>query len=254
MDMKYVLDPAGTPEAGVVIDHDGLWQCYVQTRDRALRDRLIGIHGRLARILAAKLYARRTVAQVDFDDYLQYAHVGLIESVERFDPARGVKFPTFAATRITGAILNGLESESELHEQLAARRRVVAQRTASLVEAPGDASPDLFARLAEVAVGLAVGFMLEGSGMYQAGESEAPCDSYSGIAIRQLSKRLHDAVAALPERQRSVVVLHYFQQRPFEAIALEMGLSRGRVSQLHKEALARLRSGGKTNAPVDFYF
>jgi len=254
MDIKQALDPAGAREDGVVSDHEGLWRRYVETRERALRDRLIGIHGRLARILAAKLYARRTVVQVDFDDYLQYAHVGLIESVERFDPERGVKFATFAANRITGAILNGLESESELHEQLAARRRVVAQRTASLVDAPGDAAPELFARLAEVAVGLAVGFMLEGSGMYQAGESEAPGDSYSGIEMRQLSKRLHDAVAALPERQRSVVVLHYLQQRPFEAIALELGVSRGRVSQLHKEALARLRSGGTTNVPVDFYF
>lgn len=217
----------------------------VRSGDAAARAEVIGVYLRFARIMAARLYGRRVYTTMEFGDYLQLASVGLIEAVDRFEPERGIKFETYAAGRINGAILNGIRASSEIQEQIAARRRIVRERLASLQQGPphtGDA-PALFARLAELAVGLAVGFALEGSGMYQNGEEQAIDQAYRGIELQQLKGKVEALVAALPENQKNVIAGHYLQHQPFEEIAIRLKLSRGRISQLHKEALAKLRSG-----------
>ena len=119
------------------------------------------------------------------------------------------------------------------------------ERLASLQAGPphtGDA-PALFARLAELAVGLAVGFALEGSGMYQGGDEEYVDHAYRSVEMQQLKGKVEALVAALPENQKQVIAGHYLQHQPFEEIAVRLQLSRGRISQLHKEALGKLRSG-----------
>jgi RNA polymerase sigma factor for flagellar operon FliA len=218
-----------------------LWHAYAAGRDPALRSRLIAAYQDFARIMAAKLYARRLYTEMEFADYLQYATVGLIESVDRFDPALGNKFETFAAARINGAVLNGIEQSSEVQQQVAARRRIVAQRVASLNDGAPPEAGDVFARLAELAIGLAVGFALDDSGMVQAGGAQYPDNSYSGVEVKQLQARIKALVGALAPAERTVVQGHYLQQQPFEEIAASMKLSRGRIAQIHKAALGHLR-------------
>jgi RNA polymerase sigma factor for flagellar operon FliA len=243
------------PDDAASSDLDRLWERYAFGRGIGERNALAGWYAEFARMMAAKAYGRRTSPEVEFDDYLQYARIGLLESIERFDPAHGAKFETYAAVRINGAILNGLASASELHEQLAARRRLVAARTASLREdAVPAAADDVFGRLADIAIGLAVGFMLEGSGMFQDAEPGMPDNSYSGVELRQMRRRLHGTIAQLPERQRHVVHAHYVQNLAFDEIAATLKLSRGRVSQLHREALATLAALLKPGQDVDFRF
>lgn len=223
-------------------DMPALWAAYAEGRDPALRERLIATYQDFARIMAAKLYARRVYTEMEFADYLQYATVGLIESVDRFDPARGNKFETFAASRINGAVLSGIEQSSEIQQQIAARRRIIAQRLGSLNDAAAPAgADDVFARLAELAIGLAVGFALDDSGMHQADGAEYADNSYRGVELRQLQSHIQTLVAALAPAQREVVHGHYLQRLPFEEIALGMRLSRGRIAQIHKEALGNLR-------------
>jgi RNA polymerase sigma factor for flagellar operon FliA len=144
--------------------------------------------------------------------------------------------------------LNGLETATEQHQQIATRKRVVAERVDSLAmavdrQAPLDTNLEAaFVRIAEVAVGLAVGFMLEGSGMYSDGSESVRRDGYSSLATRQLQSALREAVERLPERERAVVRAHYFEGRQFNAIADELALTKGRISQLHKQALERLNA------------
>jgi RNA polymerase sigma factor FliA len=214
-------------------------------------------HLPLVRTLAAKLYRLRWDNSVAFDDYFQMGAVGLMEASQRFDPTRGVQFGTFASWRITGAILNGLEQTTELHQQLAVRRKMNKERIDSLrrhaAQAPGSpakqtpkAQPDdavaaALARISQLAIGLAVGFMLEDSGMFSAGHESAPQDGYAMLATQQLRQRLVHEVQALPEREREVIRSHYFQQQAFTEIAQRLALTKGRVSQLHSQAIARLR-------------
>lgn len=221
-----------------------LWASYAGGQ-AAVREQLVQTYLPFARIMAARLFAARTHMQVEFDEYLQFARVGLMEAVDRYDPARGSKFETFAASRIRGAILSGMASYSEVHEQIAARKRLVGERLAALKDS-GRATAEpaaLFGYLAELAIGLAVGFALEDSGMYSNHEQPAHYadNSYAGVELKQLRARLKSLLEQLPGKHRQVVACHYLQRMAFEEVAERMQLSKGRVAQIHREALLKLR-------------
>lgn len=250
--------PAAVPTAAAAAPPDpdtlALWQEFHARRGEAPRQRLVARYLEFARMLAARLYARRTYEGLEFDDYLQFARLGLLEAVDRYDGMQGAKFETYAAHRINGAILDGVASYSDMQEQVAARRRIEAERLEGLHgAAPGRDDPAaLFAYLAELAVGLALGMALEGTGMVQDEHASCPSRPYDGLALRQLRTRLKEALAQLPERQRKVLTWHYLEQRPFNEIGAALNVSRGRVSQLHKEALGALRERWRGGNAVDW--
>lgn len=232
------------------------WREFAATRDATLRDQLIEAHLELARTVAATLYRQRGSLDVEFGDYLQFATLGLIEAVDRFDPMRGVSFASFASIRIRGAVLNSLEGLSEQYQQIDLRRRLRQERFESLRRPQGVphlASQDLFARLAEMAVGLALSHLLEGSGMLQAEGGEAQSyhqQFYDTARERQLRETLERLVKGLPDRERRVIRYHYFQNIGFAEIAQMMGVTKGRVSQIHRNALLSLRQAQPGGAPL----
>lgn len=253
-------------------DEAGLWAAWRTGRDDAARRTLLDRHLPYARVIAALLYARRVHNDVDFDDYLQMARVGLLEAFDRYDPAAGAQFRTYASRRIRGAVLDGLERLTERHQQLALRRRMLADRTASMgshdtadpdgpstehsAQAGGRHAPDLFQYLAEVGVGLAVGLMLDDTAMYRAVAEGTPgADmSYQPVRLRQTRHQLRDLIRDLPGPEQRVIRLHYEQGHPFEDIAREMGLTKGRISQIHKKAIASLRQLVAQRSPCDRAF
>jgi RNA polymerase sigma factor for flagellar operon FliA len=247
---------ATMPDADAGVEPAALWQAYRHGREESLRQRLVARYLEFARMLAARMFARRTYEGLEFDDYLQFARVGLLEAVDRYDGTLGAKFETFAAHRINGAILNGIATYSDMQEQVAARRRIESERIEALHGAmPVRSDPAaVFAYLADIAVGLAVGLALEGTGMIEEPSATYGVQPYDGIELRQLRTLLREALAGLPERQRRVLSWHYLEQRPFEEIATVLGLSRGRVSQLHKEALTSLRERWRARDVVDWSF
>ncbi|HEX7635658.1 MAG TPA: sigma-70 family RNA polymerase sigma factor [Noviherbaspirillum sp.] len=218
------------------------WVAFRSGADPSVREQVIEFYLPFARIMAAKLYAKRTYIELEFSDYMQYASIGLMEAIDRFDPDRGVKFETFAAPRITGAILNGIESLSEKQVQVSARQRILAARVKSLKdEAPEPADSNaVFGYLAELAVELAIGFALEDSGVSQSEEASYPDNTYHRVELKQLRQRIDELVGQLPDNERRVVKYHYLQQVPFDEIATLLGVTKGRVSQIHKNALKRL--------------
>lgn len=220
----------------------GLWAQWQARRGPAEREALVTAYTRFVRIMAAKSFARRISAELEFGDYLQFGMVGLLEAIDRFDPAVGVKFETFAAHRIQGAILNGVQHLSEVQRQASVRRQVLKERTSTLSEGGESAGKaSALDRLAELAIGLALGFALEESVLY-VGEDEPalPDNAYQRTEMRQLGTQLRECVQALPDPQRQIIQRHYFQQVTFEEIAGSLGLSKGRISQLHHQALRRL--------------
>jgi len=196
----------------------------------------------LAQIIAAKVFGLRSDPAARYDDYLQYARVGLIEAVDRYDPARNVSFETYSAHRIRGAILNGLEHESEASAQRAFWRARMQERTDSLLgdkqAAPERASLE---DLIQVTVGLALGLVLDEA-------RQEPCDEqpqsnpYAVTEMEQLSRQVRGLLVKLPEREQKIIRGHYFELRELQSIAADYGVTKGRVSQLHAQALARLRS------------
>ena len=228
----------------VDLDESALWEALRSGADAAARERLIELHLPFARIMAGKLFAGRTHDELEFCDYLQLATVAMIECVDRYDPAYGASFRTYSSRRITGAILDGVALLSEKQQQIAFRKRVRTERLHSLQEdaVTNDRDPAaLFESLARLAVGLALGYILEDSGMYRGEDAPGPDTNYQAVELRQLQKRVRELVETLPERERLIVRSHYLHLVPFESIADMMGISKGRVSQLHRRAMEMLR-------------
>jgi len=232
-----------------------LWTRWRDGGDAAAREQLIRLHLPYARILAATAYARRMSDHAEFDDYLQFARVGLVEAFDRFDPAQGASFKTFASKRIHGAMLSGLVRLTEMTQQISARASLRQERIQGVKESAGGSnavpnSPDaLFRYLADVGIGLAIGVLLEDTGMIDADAFEnnahAPSPEVSYFRkseIQQLRTALRDRLDQLPAQQRKVIAYHYTQEMPFEQIAQLMRVSRARISQLHREGLSRLRA------------
>jgi RNA polymerase sigma factor for flagellar operon FliA len=219
-----------------------LWRAFVASRDTRLRDELIELYRPLAKRIAARMFVLRRDNSVAFADYFQYACVGLVEAIDRYEPERPVLFETFATYRVRGAILNGLAKESEL----AAQRHYWAARAQDRVEslkrpvtddgAPANALTDLV----ELTVSLAFGVLLE-SRAEPADESPS-ANPYAAAELGELVRRLRRAVEQLPERERSIIELHYYQHEAFQDIAARFGVTKGRVSQLHARALTRMRA------------
>lgn len=237
---------------------DVLWHRARVEADPAAREELICHYLPLARTVAATLYARRYHNEIEFGEYLQYATLGMIEALDRFDLGRGVQFASFASHRMHGAVMDGLARSTEKQQQIALRTRLQQERLASLKKADAQPANDgffpgnaLLSQLAEVGIGLALACLLEDTNLVQ-GEEDVPDRHHipylQAREREQLQDQVRALVDALPPQQRLVVHGHYAQEMPFEQIAKMMGLSKGRISQIHKQALGvmrdRLKAGG----------
>jgi RNA polymerase sigma factor for flagellar operon FliA len=232
-------------------EHDAercLWEAWRAEGDEQARQRLLSMHLPYARVVAASYYAKRLHDEIEFADYSQLASLGLIEALGRFDPDRGVQFRTFAARRMHGAILDGIERLTEKQQQIAARQRLQAQRRAAIkagAAAHGDSprsDEQVLQYVAEVGLAFALAWVLDGTGMLDAGEKSETLPFYRSVELDQLRRRVVELVSALPAQERTVIQGHYFHERPFEEIADDLRLTRGRISQVHRKALTRLQA------------
>ena len=219
-----------------------LWRRFRFESEGGCREHLFNRYVDFARKLAGRHFSRRPTPRPELTDYRQFAYEGLLDAIDRFDPLVGAPFQSFARRRILGCISDGIARMSELGAQLGQRRRVERERMRSLADADRGLSSDALAALSQIAAGLALGLMLEDVGLAAGEDHPDPRPSaYDSLAFRQLQVRLSEAVAQLPEREAAVVGHHYSNGLSFGQIAELMGLSKGRISQLHHSALERLR-------------
>lgn len=218
-----------------------LWRRWRYEAESGCREQIFVRYRSLAKAIAARQLSRRPAHGADLGDMQQFAYEGLLMAMERFDPLRGIPFPAFARRRIVGSISNGAARLGELDAQHHARRREANDRVRSLTaKTPPAADP--IDRLGEVAAGLAIGLMLADTGLVEDADRGDPRpDAYESLAWRELHAVLAGAIDRLPERERWVIREHYEHGVRFSQIAAILGVSRGRVSQLHASALARLR-------------
>jgi RNA polymerase sigma factor FliA len=235
-------------------DESGLWRRLREHADSDARAAIVDRHVPYARVVAAAYYRRRFHDEIPFEDYLQSARLALLECVDRYDPAFGTSFRTYASRRMHGAILDSVDSYSEKQRQIAATRSLRGERIESLRD--GGDSDDLFVRLANVSVGLALSIMLEGTAMVAPDVTEYPQapSPYQRRELQQLRQQIHQLVDSLPDNEKRIIKHHYLQSIPFDAIAQSMNLTKGRISQLHKAALQRLRQLIARREPCDVAF
>lgn len=249
-----VPPPQATP-AATGAEELALWEAYRSSRDPVAREALIELHLPYARTVAATYYGRRMHNEIEFGDYLQHARIGLLEAMDRYDPLQGTQFRTFAARRMHGAILDGVERSTEKQQQIAVRQRLRRDRLAVVKQGAETAAPTtggrasdpdtLFRYLADVRIGLAICRLLDGTGMVDTSASPDPASPrerhYQTTELIQLRRRILDAIDELGPQQRSVIRYHYLQEHSFDDVAKLFGVTRGRISQIHRQALMELR-------------
>jgi RNA polymerase sigma factor for flagellar operon FliA len=215
----------------------------------AARDQLFSRHAAFAKSIAHRHHRERSYGDLEVADLRQLAYAGLLEAIDRFDPRQDVPFRAFASHRISGSILDGMSKMNEMREQVSWRHRFRRERLQSLAQDNLDSmnTRDAVAALADLAVGLALGFMLEGTGMMASPDQnggQVPslrATAYDSAAWRELVDRLRMELSALPEREETLLRRHYMEGMSFEHLGQLMGVSKPRVSQIHRAALELLR-------------
>lgn len=221
---------------------DDLWERLSNKNDISARTSLIERYMPYAKILAATLFANRPDDAVDFVDYEQLAHVGLIHAVDKFDYEKGVAFKTFASYRIKGSILNGLEKTTEKRNLYARNKRANENRLSSLTDVKNiDDTENEFGLLVETTIGLAIGCILDELDDFNSTNAQAPSDPYECSEYLSLKNHFSEIIDRLPDNEKKLIQYHYYHQIDFTDIAVIFDLSKGRVSQIHKSAINTIR-------------
>lgn len=207
----------------------------------ALRGKLFSHYARFARAIAQDRFRAWRSGNFEVGDVEQLAYEGLLQAIDRFEPLRAIPFRAFARPRISGSISNGLGRFSEAAANAGFRRRAERDRLKSLIDAEKD-DRDPVARLSRLAASLAAGLMLEewrDEEIGQVGSNEPT--AYETLEWKQTGLALRAGVESLPSNEAFIIRQHYLGGVSFRQIGAILGLSAGRVSQLHARALARLR-------------
>ena len=245
------------------LDETGvLWQQYQVTRDRAVRDRLILTYAPLVKFVAGRLGAGLP-AHVEEGDLVSYGLLGLIGAIERFDPAREIKFETYAIARIKGAIIDELRALDWVPRSVRARardiERAIADLERQLRRAPTDdeictklglTQDELDGSLTEISRS-SIAALDELWTVSAGGDQVALIDTIedqegpepqAALAKTELREALGDAIARLPEREKLVVTLYYYEELTLREIGEVLGVTESRVSQLHTKAILRMKA------------
>lgn len=225
-----------------------MWRNHREQPGPATRTALFEHYRPTARRIASEMRRRIPPIGLEAEDFEQLGMEALLQAIDRYDPMLEDRFPAYLSIRIKGHIRNAAVKASESSAQYTYRRRQERDRLRSLRD--GAAAKDLSAieLLASMATQVAIGIILEDQRVPSVDELPASEPSaYDTLAWRQLCNELSRRLAALPEKEAFVIEQHYRRDVPFQQIALLLGLSKGRVSQLHSQGLERLR---KQMAPV----
>jgi RNA polymerase sigma factor FliA len=210
------------------------------------------------RYIARRIHDRLP-QQVELEELVSAGVLGLIDAFSKFDPERNVQFRSYAQFRIRGAILDSLRtldwSPREMRRKGRAVEEAIRKVTATLgrqateVEVAAEMHISLgeYQQLLGDLKGLEIG-ALHSMRSEDSGEEEIACianspdeDPLFRCLQGELKQRLTDAVEALPERERLVMTLYYFEEMTMKEIGLALGVVESRVSQLHTSAVLHLR-------------
>ncbi|MGQ0434206.1 MAG: RNA polymerase sigma factor WhiG [Microthrixaceae bacterium] len=242
-------------------DIQRLWAEYKADGQRELRDQLIVHYSPLVKYVAGRV-ATGLPQNVDQADLVSYGIFGLIDAIEKFDLERGFKFETYAIARIKGNILDELRSIDWVPRSVRAKARAIEKaysklegqlhRTPTDVELAAEldvTDEQLQATLGQISfTGLvALDEMLSGG---ERGESMTLGDTVadSGIGpvaayeVEEMRQILADAINRLPEREKTVLTLYYYEGLTLAEIGSILGVTESRVCQIHTKSVIQLRA------------
>ena len=223
------------------------------------RDQLLMEHLPTVRYLARRIH-ERLPQHVDLDDLISAGVVGLIDAFSKFDHGKKVQFKSYAQFRIRGAILDSLRTLDWSPRELRRKGRAVEEAIRSVTQRVGRAPSEQeiagelelslteYQQLLGDLKGLEIGSLhmerSEDSGdeelAYIPGSPEE--DPLFRCLKGEMKQRLADAIDELPEKERMVLTLYYYEELTMKEIGLTLGVVESRVSQIHSSAVLRLRA------------
>jgi RNA polymerase sigma factor FliA len=229
--------------------------------DGKLRDQLIMDYAPLIRFVAQRI-AARLPSNIDIDDLISAGVIGLMDAIEKYDPARDNKFKTYAEFRIRGAILDELRSQDWVPRSVRDKAKKIerayaeleqrfgrAVSDAELSEALGMTLEEYYDMVAKVkAVTLLSIDELTGpsqndrKSLLECLESVGSRNPFTQLRSKGVRELLMQNIEDLPEKQKLVLSLYYYEDLNLKEIGRILDVTESRVSQLHTQAVMKLRS------------
>jgi RNA polymerase sigma factor for flagellar operon FliA len=239
-----------------------LWAAYKKAKSKEVRDKLILHYAPLVKYVAGRI-AASLPSNVEQADLISYGMFGLIDAIERYNPAHGVKFETYAITRIKGAIIDELRALDWVPRSLRQKAKDIEKVYVELeyklkrvptdkevAEALGISLEEHQAVLSQLNYSSILALdELWGTGdkeekisILDSVEDDSSPDPSKVFELEELKKLLESAIAKLSDREKTIVFLYYYEGFTLREIGEILGISESRVSQLHTKAILRLKS------------
>jgi len=247
---------------------------YTLEFNKTDRDQLIHEYVPLVKYLALRI-SIKLPSHVELDDLINTGVIGLIDAIEKFNPSRGIKFKTYAEFRIKGAIYDGLRSLDWVPRSVRKQKKFVEEQYSTLQQQLGRHATDEeisetmgigieeFYKILDNLKGVTLGTFIE----INAHDSQSAIEGESAIAFipdtsvddpyyvfqkQELTDILAEAIKGLPEKEKYVVSLYYFDELTMREIGTVLNITESRVSQLHTKSMLHLRDQLKRNfGPVN---
>lgn len=234
-----------------------LWKQYSDTKDPAIREKLIIEYAHLVKFIAGRLNIYFG-SNVEYDDLVGFGVFGLIDAIDKFDIHKGVKFETYASLRIRGSIIDSIREMDWVPRSLRQKNKELEKVYSEIENELGHSASDqevadklgislddFYKLLNDVNVTSMVSLEEFLEQNYEVGvdlpnvNKEDRPESY--IEIVELKDILGDSINKLPEKEKTVISLYYFEELTLKEISAIMKVSESRISQLHTKAIFRLR-------------
>ena len=231
-------------------DMTALWLKYRETKSVELRNEIAEYYLPLVKIVCGRL-AVSLPQHLDKDDLLSSGFFGLLDAIDRFDITRNIKFETYAGVRIRGAMIDYLRSKDWIPVSMRQKIRKYEQTVCKLETELGRSATDQeLAEALEISLeelqtlvnqcNAATVIPLEEYFKTDAGEA-VDTNPANSTEFFELKETLAQAIERLPEKERTVVSLYYYEEMTLKEISLVLKLTEARISQLHTKAVIRMR-------------
>jgi RNA polymerase sigma factor for flagellar operon FliA len=223
-----------------------VWREFRATGDPAMRNRLVLQYAPLVKYVAGRVRTGMP-GSVDTDDLVSDGVIGLMDAIERFEPDRGLSFQTFAVPRIRGAIIDGMRAMDFVPRSVRDKLRAVQRAQLALEERLGRTPDDEeIARETGIPVPVLRDLTKQASGAHANLDDFDLADELSYAAEHRIedgavSDSVMQIVDELPERDRVLIALYYFEGLTLSEVGRVLGVTESRVSQLHRRAMGTLR-------------
>lgn len=240
------------------VQRQTMWKQYCETHDQAVREQLIIEYADLIKYVAGRL-SIYFGANVEYDDLMGYGVFGLIDAIEKFDPSKKVKFETYASLRIRGSIIDSIREQDWAPRSLRKKSRDLGRAWAEVENKLGHAATDkqvsehLGIPLEELEklvkeINLSQMISLDDyleqnhEGGAEISDSNAlDTQPEQRMEVVEIKEILAAAIEQLPEKEKLVVSLYYYEELTLKEISAIMSVSESRISQLHTKAILRMR-------------